>query len=242
MLYCLLLLIFVSSVSGATLHGDIYDLNLDKVENVLVEIDTVPKQQQLAKTGEYSFEVPEGDYILEARYGELEAIEQITIVEEGEFVFDLFLFPSFEEEDDFLTELEVIEVEEEKKGFAKYPLWSYLIALGIFLIAIGRIFLARKKYGKLKEKREENDEGVENKAEGDESEEGKESFETEPSHLEEALEIIKKHEGRIYQKELRKEMIYLSEAKISLILTELEHKGKIEKIKKGRGNVIILKK
>ena len=36
-------------------------------------------------------------------------------------------------------------------------------------------------------------------------------------------------------------MLDLSEAKISLILTELEHKGQIEKVKKGRGNVIILK-
>ena len=42
-------------------------------------------------------------------------------------------------------------------------------------------------------------------------------------------------------KELRKEMLYLSEAKVSLIVTELEHKGLVEKIKKGRGNVLILK-
>ena len=36
-------------------------------------------------------------------------------------------------------------------------------------------------------------------------------------------------------------MMDLSESKISLILTELEHKGKIEKVKRGRGNVILLK-
>ena len=64
---------------------------------------------------------------------------------------------------------------------------------------------------------------------------------SEPSYLDETIEIINKHGGRIYQKELRKEMLYLSESKISLILTELEHKGKIEKIKKGMGNAIILK-
>ena len=63
----------------------------------------------------------------------------------------------------------------------------------------------------------------------------------EPGYIEKTLEIIKNHDGRISQKELRKEMMYLSEAKISLILTELEHKGKIEKIKKGRGNVVIAK-
>ena len=33
----------------------------------------------------------------------------------------------------------------------------------------------------------------------------------------------------------------LSEAKVSLIITELEAKQKVEKIKKGRANVIILK-
>ena len=63
----------------------------------------------------------------------------------------------------------------------------------------------------------------------------------EPDSADKALEIIKKHDGRISQKKLRKEMLYLSEAKVSLILTELEHKGLIEKVKKGRGNVILLK-
>ncbi|MBU0461991.1 MAG: transcriptional regulator, partial [Nanoarchaeota archaeon] len=53
--------------------------------------------------------------------------------------------------------------------------------------------------------------------------------------------MLHKNEGRITQKELRKE-IPLSEAKISLLISELEHKSKIEKIKKGRGNIIILKK
>ena len=34
----------------------------------------------------------------------------------------------------------------------------------------------------------------------------------------------------------------LSEAKASLIITELEHKNLVKRIKKGRGNVIILNK
>src|SRR3989344_6863003 len=57
--------------------------------------------------------------------------------------------------------------------------------------------------------------------------------------LNKSLEIIKKYGGRATQKDIRKEL-KLSEAKISLILTELEYKGKIKKIKKGRGNIIIL--
>jgi uncharacterized membrane protein len=36
-------------------------------------------------------------------------------------------------------------------------------------------------------------------------------------------------------------MLPLSEAKISLIVTELEHTNKVVKVKKGRGNVILVK-
>lgn len=55
------------------------------------------------------------------------------------------------------------------------------------------------------------------------------------------LEIIKKQGGRTTQKEIRKQ-IPMSEAKISLVISELEHKGILKKIKKGRGNIIILEK
>ncbi|MFH1395884.1 MAG: hypothetical protein ABIG93_00650 [archaeon] len=71
--------------------------------------------------------------------------------------------------------------------------------------------------------------------------EHREEIAQEPGYLEEVISIIKKHDGRISQKELRQEMMHLSEAKVSLIITELEHKGKIEKVKKGRGNVLLLR-
>ncbi|MEM4710749.1 MAG: winged helix-turn-helix transcriptional regulator [Candidatus Woesearchaeota archaeon] len=51
------------------------------------------------------------------------------------------------------------------------------------------------------------------------------------------LNLIKDNE-RMTQKDIRKSIPY-SEAKISLILTQLENEGKIKKIKKGRGNIII---
>ncbi|MBR9690675.1 winged helix-turn-helix transcriptional regulator, partial [Candidatus Woesearchaeota archaeon] len=61
----------------------------------------------------------------------------------------------------------------------------------------------------------------------------------EDKDLEKIILIIKKHGKRITQKELRKE-IPLSEAKISLMISELEDEGKIKRIKKGRGNIIVL--
>ncbi|MFC1769333.1 helix-turn-helix transcriptional regulator, partial [Nanoarchaeota archaeon] len=56
-----------------------------------------------------------------------------------------------------------------------------------------------------------------------------------------AKEKFKKEGGRTTQKDIRKNFPQ-SEAKVSLMVTDLEHKGYLEKIKKGRGNVIILKK
>jgi uncharacterized membrane protein len=53
------------------------------------------------------------------------------------------------------------------------------------------------------------------------------------------LSIIGAHEGRITQKDLRMRL-NCSEAKASLMITDLEDRGLVKKVKKGRGNVIIL--
>jgi len=64
--------------------------------------------------------------------------------------------------------------------------------------------------------------------------------EIEADEAKKIIEFIKKHGSRITQKDIRKNFPS-SEAKISLILTELEEKGIIKKIKRGRGNIIVLK-
>lgn len=55
--------------------------------------------------------------------------------------------------------------------------------------------------------------------------------------IKKTLEILAK-ERRINQKDLRKEL-NISEAKMSLIIADLEDQGKIRKIKRGRGNIIV---
>jgi len=57
-----------------------------------------------------------------------------------------------------------------------------------------------------------------------------------PKEAAQVLEIIKK-EQRLTQKELRKKLPW-SEAKVSLIVADLEERGLIKKIKKGRGNIL----
>ena len=60
-----------------------------------------------------------------------------------------------------------------------------------------------------------------------------------PDDLREVIRIIEKSGGRITQLDLRKALPY-SEAKVSLMITDLENRGIVKKIKKGRGNVLIL--
>ncbi len=231
----LFILLITPLASAAILKGSIYDEKLDLAQDVLVEINTAPQQKYLAKTGTYSFELPVGKYTLTAKDAQYIITEQIEITSaQGEYLLDLFLLPDFVEEDELWQETQQelpLDTEE-----SSIPIWSWIIAGIIFAVLLGRIIYTRKRYGSLWLFRKKI------KAESKKTlEQHKEELAQEPGYLDQALEIIKKHDGRISQKELRKEMMYLSEAKVSLIVTELEHKEKVEKIKKGRGNVLILK-
>lgn len=61
-----------------------------------------------------------------------------------------------------------------------------------------------------------------------------------PADLLEIMDIIRGQGGRITQKDLRSKLKY-SEGKVSLMLADLERRELIEKFKRGRGNVIILR-
>ena len=61
-------------------------------------------------------------------------------------------------------------------------------------------------------------------------------------YAKQVLDLLKKRGNRLTQKEIRDEIPEIGGTKISLIIAELEAIGKVKKIKRGRGNVIILKK
>jgi uncharacterized membrane protein len=232
-IFCLLLLISGNLALAATLQGTVYNTQLEVEPNVLVEINTIPEQRVLAQDGEYLFLLTPGVYLLTIQKNEITITEEVRIQQEGEFVFDVFLLPDFYVEDDLWlgTEDDLFAKDE-----VEQQAWPYWVAAVIVIFGLWRLLKVRKKYGPLGKFRREKKVEVKKTIE-----EHKEDIDSEPSYLENTLEIIKKHDGRISQKLLRKEMLHLSEAKVSLILTELEHKGKIEKVKKGRGNVILLK-
>ena len=230
-IYLFLLLILIVPINAAKISGTVYDFSLKKANNAMVEINTIPQQFLVAQNGTYSFNVPDGDYIIKAQLVQRSTVmasvqENITIRQDGSYVLDLILLPDVEEGIEAIN-IDVNEnlVESEKK----YNITLILTALFLILaICFAAYYFYRIKRGK-------------GKIVSDKPKNEEEKEEYHYDDLQQIIKIIKEEGGRATQKEIRKQ-IPLSEAKISLMIAELEHKGIIEKIKKGRGNIIILKK
>lgn len=210
-------------INAAEIYGTVYDMSLNPAKDAVVEVNSVPKQTKILKDGTYSFTLPVGDYVIKAtyvsKYNVYSTEENITIVDEGRYIVDLIVFPDLSEESELLLLGEDIDLgdiyEDETKAF----LWLYII---LALVVIAAIFLFFKK----RKPREKTHEKI---------------LEEEIDPKDKIYEFIKQKGGRVTQREIRKNFP-VSEATISLILTELESEGKLKKIKRGKGNIIILQK
>ena len=217
-------LILLSSIAqAAIIQGNIYDLDLKKVDNVLISINTVPKQVFIASNGSYSIDVPTGSYILEAKEAKKDLYLQtpVTVKNDGEFNLDLILIPSLEEIN-YLDEYENI-TDLELNAPAKTN-WTPIIAVIAAAVALLAIFIISKRFKKTNADNEPT----------------KQNETKEKSDIERVIKILKKEGGRITQRELREQLGDMSEAKVSLLVAELESNNQVKKIKKGRGNIIIL--
>lgn len=226
-IFLVVFLILANFASAATIYGSVYDLSLDKVNNARVEINTIPKQVMIAQNGTYSFNVPNGAYAIKAQQIQRKTIiasvqENITIKQSGNYVLDLILFPDVEEG--------IEEVNVDINDILK-PNNNSLLAVAAIIIIFSMSILI---YFTLKNRKQKK-EGI-----GDKKEKIVEGN-NQDKDIQNIIGLLKKEGGRTTQKEIRKE-IPASEAKISLMIAELEHKGIVEKVKKGRGNIIILKR
>jgi len=272
---CLLLIailvVCAPSAAAAVVHGTTYEWStFEALENTIVLVNSTPPQKLVASSGSYTFDLPEGSYVIRAEYYrgnllEYCAEEEITLVGGGDFVLDLLMFPPIEEvylcedinfSEDLFDYEELPEDEEDSTAL--------LYATGILsvLAIVSALFLwkgGKKGDGKGGKGGTDGTDGKEDYGyepvepepeapeEPGESEEpgGSEELETVdaesavPSDLQEVLSIIRGRDGRITQKDLRMRL-NCSEAKASLMITDLEDRGLVKKVKKGRGNVIIL--
>ncbi|WP_292466506.1 winged helix-turn-helix transcriptional regulator [Methanolobus sp.] len=244
---CILLFIgvqFSSAAETATIHGAVYEWDsFDPLEHAIVEINSTPPQSMLANYGIYSFNLTPGNYTLSASYYSGTNLvsyteEQITITDDGDYVMDMILLPiyydaSFNESE--FSELDVIaSFSDDDQGTISPYVIVFVFILLIGFIAGGYYFVKQRS---AKSVLVNEDEYI------DEGELGlilpDDKWQDLPDDLRQVINIIVKSDGRITQKDLRTKVKH-SEAKVSLMVSDLESRGIVRKFKKGRGNVIIL--
>lgn len=216
MRWLIILILLASVVNGAQIYGTIYDFKLNKAYNAVVEINSSPSQKIVASAGTYEFSVPSGVYKIVAEKGD-EFTEDVIEIKEGRFVRDLILLPDLAE--DLIEDTEELPpIDETLDIIAQKPTYQWVLWLVVFVVLGYVVWKVSKAPAKVIEKK------VKEVVVSDD--------------LERLIKFIDKHSGRVLQKDLRKEFPY-SEAKISLMVDELEAKGIVKRVKKGRGNIII---
>jgi uncharacterized membrane protein len=207
-------MLLVPHVQGALVHGTVYDFDLNPAHDAIVTVDTVPKQTIVAKNGTYSLNLRSGTYVLEAS---LEsgtkysyAQENITIQDAGVYTLDIILFPDLSEEHELLDEEPELAEVYTDEPESKWLLFLAIASVVVLLAIVIYLVLGQTK------KQESSD-----------------------SLADEVLAFIRHEGGRVTQKDIRKKFP-LSEAKISLVVSELESKDLVKRIKKGRANIVVL--
>ncbi len=217
-LFWVVWLLMLPSVLGVTIHGTVYDFGLSRLPDSVIEINSTPRQQVVAKDGSYSFSVPPGTYSLKARHekSDSDVVENISAVADGDYVLDLILLPLLGGDEELVME----EPDIMGEFVTEKPAVHWLLWVVVFIVLGYLVYKISKKPQKVTEVvREIKEVAV-------------------VEELQKILEFIEKEGGRTTQKDIRKNFPY-SEAKISLMIDDLEAKGLVKKVKKGRGNIII---
>ena len=212
--FILLLLCLMSTALGARVHGGIYDRNHDALSRTIVYINSSPIQTHISKYGGYSFIVPEGYYNITANY----TLNNITKTIAHKSVH-------ISGDGDYRIDLIVYPSINITQGFEPAPVqdvdtryyWMFGAIIFILSVALILLFVRLKKTPHVEQEPESTD-----------------------PLQKRILSIIQSHGGSMPQKAIRKEVRF-SQAKVSMVLSTMQQEGLIERIKKGRINIIRLR-
>ena len=264
LLITIVIILILPTVSAITIHGTVYEWStFEPLDNALVEVNSTPTQFRVAASGVYSFNLLPGDYFIKTSYYQNDTLvyyseDTLTVTDyEGNYVFDILMFPLQERTDDFPDEdIGNVTYDVEDNILPGFDMTYTAVALLILMMMVAAAYYYYKK-----------SDGPEDESEPIKSIEPTESigstkssepmpvvhFENNypddlepapdidklPRDLKEIIEILERSGGRMTQKDLRARL-NCSEAKVSLMITDLEDRGLVNKVKKGRGNIILL--
>ncbi|WP_292484524.1 hypothetical protein [Methanohalobium sp.] len=241
----LLLIIPVNAETTATVYGEIYNWKtFEPVENAIVTVNSTPKQSIVAEYGVYTFSLSPGDYQITAKSYQNGTIayrtqENITIKSGGNYSLDLLLTPVYDT--NLLNDTESSQISESFENDSKLidgkeddnHLIIYLVPVIVFSLAALFFIVFKRFYSGQNDTVNE----LQPFADFQDPEQLLMDEDSLPDDLQKVFDVVKKSGGRITQKDLRNRLKY-SEAKISLMISDLEERGYVEKFKKGRGNVV----
>lgn len=223
MRFVLLALLLLPGAFGATIAGTAYTETLETAQFAILSINTTPQQRMLLSTGIYNLSVPPGTYLLRATLKEdgvrYEDELQITVVDDGTYAYDLILFRAEPNATEEFPDISDITIPDAGPGWRPVA----LVLLLLFLMGLAFVLSRRRWWQRGTAQPPDTAPGP-----------------GEKDDLARIIAIIRDEGGRTTQKELRRHLPY-SEAKISMMVAELESEGRVRKIRKGRGNIIVLK-
>ena len=234
-LLLLLVLLLAQSSLAAMLTGTAYTQELQFAKFSVLTINTTPAQRIILEDGTYNITVSRGSYLMRVELnskGKLYDDELAVDIKDsgfvrnnGNYTYDFVLFPSDANASKIpmVDDVNMTEPEATVTTSSSATPWALILIPLAAVVLLSTLMYRRKR---------STPQTVQEAAQ-----------EAKPlinPDLEQVLKLLKQEGGRTTQKELRKH-IACSEAKLSMMLTELEASGKITKIKKGRGNLLVLK-
>ena len=235
LLIFILLMSLIPVTQAASVNGTLYEWSdFEKpLKNVIVEVleNSTRINYKVSLDGTYSFAISPGNYTIRSKYYrnnilELTGEENVKIEKADETRnIDILLFPPTDLEDEYLVDINLTG-EMDIKQDNSLPIYVFF-AIILIICSILLFYWIKKKKTKAEEPKPQTDRHETVAAD-------KEL----PEDLKELYDLIMKTGGRTTQKDLRKKMT-CSEAKVSLMLDDLENRGFIKKIKKGRSNIIL---
>jgi len=246
---------FCLSASAATVSGTVYDSRLEPVAQLVVQAFSLPSfskvGQLTSQNGSYSFELEPGNYSIVARHyfnssfsvetGEnlsVSADTQLDIIFLGPVNFSVpsEALPEELEENPPLSDEDVSVATSPDRRDDSFLL---VAGLAVFAVAAYALWMQFRKSKKSSAISESPPAGHRQEKIGKPAVPVVSSKQGLSRDEKQLLELIKRLGGRVAQKELRKNIDW-SEAAVSMTLSELEDKGFVRKIKKGRGNIVRL--
>ncbi|ETA68428.1 putative membrane-associated protein/domain [Methanolobus tindarius DSM 2278] len=129
-----------SAANIATVHGVAYEWStFEPLDNAIIEVNSTPTQSMVAQYGVYSFELANGTYMITASYYEDDQLtyyaeDIITVSEEGSYVLDLLLVPSYSSSNE--TESEVSNIESSSGTNSNSLVYGSILVIVILLVLL----------------------------------------------------------------------------------------------------------